>query len=197
MNKLALAFERFDSYNKQDPNEYIWERKASPQEYFLALRLYEYVLHLDPDASEELLLASRSQHIGRWEISRDQFPDGRSGYLEWRKVLAKHHADKASFILGELGYEPDVIERVQKLILKKKIKIDPDVQTLENGLCLVFLKYQYEDFFPKYSVDKMINILRKSLLKMDEKGRAEALNLKYSKEGYKLIQQALQLIEKA
>lgn len=194
MNRLSLAFESFDAYNKQDPNTYTWEGKIYPQEYFLALKLHETIVHLDSQASEELLLASRSQHIGRWEIPRDQYPDGRTGYLEWRRTLANYHADKASAILEEIGYDSSFIERVQQLILKKKIKVDPEVQTLENALCLVFLQYQYEDFFPKYSAEKIVNILRKSLLKMDEKGRAEALKLHYSAQGLKYIQEALALL---
>lgn len=194
MNRLSLAFESFDAYNKQDPNTYTWEGKIYPQEYFLALKLHETIVHLDPQASEELLLASRSQHIGRWEIPRDQYPDGRTGYLEWRRTLANYHADKASAILEEIGYDSSFIERVQQLILKKKIKVDPEVQTLENALCLVFLQYQYEDFFPKYSAEKIVNILRKSLLKMDEKGRAEALKLHYSDQGLQYIQEALALL---
>lgn len=173
---------------------YTWEGKIYPQEYFLALKLHETIVHLDSQASEELLLASRSQHIGRWEIPRDQYPDGRTGYLEWRRTLANYHADKASAILEEIGYDSSFIERVQQLILKKKIKVDPEVQTLENALCLVFLQYQYEDFFPKYSAEKIVNILRKSLLKMDENGRAEALKLHYSAQGQKYIQEALELL---
>src|SRR5690606_39025531 len=194
MNRLSLAFERFDAYNKQDPNMYTWEGKIYPQEYCLALKLHETIVHLDSQASEELLLASRSQHIGRWEISRDQYTDGRTGYLEWRRTLANYHADKASAILEEIGYDSSFIERVQQLILKKKIKVDPEVQTLENALCLVFLQYQYGDFFPKYSAEKIVNILRKSLLKMDENGRAEALKLHYSAQSQKYIQEALELL---
>lgn len=194
MNKLASAFERFDAYNQQDPNKYNWEGKTYPQEYFLARKLHKCVEYLDPQASEALLLASRCQHIGRWEIPRDRYPEGRSAYLAWRKELANFHADKASAILNEVGYDAELIEKVRELVLKKKIKLNPDVQTLENALCLVFLKYQFENFFPKYNTDKMVNILRKSLLKMDEKGRAEALKLEYSDKGFKYVQDALALI---
>lgn len=194
MNKLAIAFERFDAYNEQDPNTYTWEGRTYPQEYFLALKLHESVTSLDPQASEALLLASRCQHIGRWEIPRDRYPEGRNAYLAWRKALADFHANKASAILKEVGYDNELIEEVRKLILKKKIKLNSDVQTLENALCLVFLNYQFESFFPKYNAEKMVNILRKSLLKMDEKGRAEALKLEYSAQGLKYVQDALALI---
>lgn len=196
MIRLDLAFEKFDDYNRRDPITYTYKGEPFPQEYFLALKLHGWVEKLSMDPSEELLLASRSQHIGRWEIPRSQYPDGRTGYLNWRRDLAKFHADKAADILKRVGYSEQEIERVQELILKKKIKVDPEVQLLENALCLVFLEFQYEDFFPKYEPEKIVNILRKSLLKMDETGHQHALTLNYSKEGFAHIAAALQLISK-
>lgn len=62
--------------------------------YFLALKLHDWVMRLKPGASEPLMLASRCQHEGRWEIPRDHYPDGRIGYLTWRKELSRYHAEK-------------------------------------------------------------------------------------------------------
>ncbi len=61
-SKIESVFEQFDSYNKRDPNQFIWEGKSYPQEYFLAIKLHEWVLKLNPEPSEALLLASRCQH---------------------------------------------------------------------------------------------------------------------------------------
>jgi hypothetical protein len=193
MSKLDTAFELFDAYNKQDPRSFTWEGTTAPQEYFFAIKLYEWVLKLDPDASEELLLASRSQHIGRWEIPREDYPEGREPYLKWRKDLALHHAEIAGRLMKEAGYGEDTLERVKQIILKKRIKVDADVQTMENVLCLVFLQLQYEDFRKKYEQEpeKIINILRKSLLKMDGNGHRFALKLPYSENGLELINEAL------
>ncbi|WP_183556717.1 DUF4202 domain-containing protein [Mucilaginibacter sp. SP1R1] len=194
MNKLSAAFELFDAYNKKDPNTFTWDGLTYPQEYFLALKLYDWVNQLAPDASEELLLASRSQHIGRWEIPRNTYPEGREAYLKWRKDLAQYHAEKAAAIMEQVGYQPDQIARTKQILLKQKIKVDDDVQTMENALCLVFLQFQYEDFHPKYEAKKVINILKKSLLKMDAHGHAFALGLTYSEQGLHYIQEALKLI---
>ncbi|KAA8484114.1 uncharacterized protein DUF4202 [Arcticibacter tournemirensis] len=194
MNKLEKAFTLFDAYNKKDPNIFIWKGKTYPQEYFLALRLYEWVLKLEPNASEELLLASRSQHIGRWEMPRDSYPEGREAYLRWRRELAFFHAEKSTELMVEAGFGTETTSRVRQIILKQKIKVDHEVQTIENALCLVFLQFQYEDFYPKHSPEKVINILRKSLLKMDWKGHQHALSLKFSAEGQNYINEALKLI---
>jgi hypothetical protein len=196
MDKLHIAFDAFDNYNKQDPSVFTWEGVSYPQEYFLALKLYEWVLKLDPNASEELLLASRSQHIGRWESPRESYPMDREGYLKWRKDLAHFHADKAAEIMRSEGFGNDVIDRTRQIILKQKIKVDNEVQTMENALCLVFLQFQYEDFLHKHSPEKVVNILRKSLLKMDAHGHQFALDLNYSELGLQYINQALQLLKK-
>lgn len=194
MDKLAAAFKEFDDYNLKDPNKFIWEGTTYPREYFLSLKLYEWVNKLCPAPAEELLLASRSQHIGRWEIPRDSYPEGRDAYLKWRKDLARYHAEKCSGILTELGYPSAVIDRVQQIILKKKIKADSEVQVMENALCLVFLQYQYEEFHPLHDGDKVVTILRKSLLKMDHNGHQFALALQFSPQGLNYVQQALALL---
>jgi len=193
MDKLDTAFQLFDEYNKQDPRTFDWDGESYPQEYFFAIKLYDWVLKLEPNASEELLLASRSQHIGRWEMLRESYPEGREAYLKWRKDLAQHHVDIADKLMQEAGYSPELIERVNLILLKKRIKADPEVQTMENALCLVFLEFQYEDFRKKYEddPDKMINILFKSLLKMDGKGHDFALQLQYSEGGLAIIQHAV------
>ncbi len=194
MSKLNAAFEQFDAYNQNDPNTFTWEGKSYPQEYFLAIELYNWVNKLNANASEELLLASRSQHIGRWEIPRNTYPEGREAYLKWRKDLALYHAEKTATIMENVGYTTEQIARVRQILLKQKIKVDHDVQTMENALCLVFLQFQYEDFHPKYEADKVINILKKSLLKMDAHGHQFALMLTYSDQGLHYIQEALKLI---
>lgn len=194
MKKIEIAFEKFDQYNLQDPNLFIWEGLSSPREYFLSLKLYDWVIQLAPDAGEELLLASRSQHIGRWEIRRNSYPAGREAYLQWRRDLALYHAEKAAALLSASGYAAETISRVQQIILKKKIKVDAEVQVMENALCLVFLQYQYEDFHPGYEEEKVVNILRKSLLKMDGNGHAFALKLNFSEKGLYYVKEALKLL---
>jgi hypothetical protein len=191
MIKMEEAFLRFDSFNQLDPSEIIWNGQHYPSEYFYALRLYEWVKKLEPNASEPLLLASRSQHIGRWEIDRKTYPDGRSGYLRWRSDLAKFHAQKATGILQSLEYDNDIITRVSEIILKKKLKMDSEVQTMEDALCLVFLQFQYDDLIKKQPAEKMIAILQKTWAKMSDKGKQVAMALTYSINGQQLLEKAI------
>jgi len=187
---LTQANAAFDAINRTDPNTFTWQGKDWPRELFLAEKLTEWVLILEPAASEPLQLAARCQHIGRWQIPRRDYPEGRIGYLTWRKALAHHHADTASTLLRQLDYDDHRIERVQAILLKRGIKQDADVQVMENALCLVFLQYQFESFRQE-NEEKIVNIIQKSLLKMDEAGRQRALKLDYSPEGRAVIDEAL------
>jgi hypothetical protein len=191
MNKLEKAFELFDEYNRRSPERLTWDNQDYPVEYFYAIKLYEWVTKLDPQASESLLLAARCQHIGRWEIARNSYPDGRVGYLKWRSDLSKYHAGIAAEILASLDFDEDTITRVKQIVLKQRLKTDQEVQTMENALCLVFLQYQYDDLIAKLSEEKMIDILRKTWGKMSDPGREMALSLNYSETGRDLILKAL------
>lgn len=191
MNKLDKAFELFDNYNKQDPHVLTWEGVEYPAEYFYALQLYNWVKKLKPDASEALQLASRAQHIGRWKIPRDEYPKGKAGYYKWRTELAKFHATTARELMLKAGYEDEETKPVQHIILKENLKLDDEVQTMENALCLVFLEFQYDDFIKKHDDDMVIRILRKTWKKMSEPGRTATLSLNFNGRAKELLEKAL------
>ena len=99
--------------------------------------------------------------------------------------------EKASNILKKVGYDEDIIDRVSFLLLKKQLKKDEETQTLEDVICLVFLKYYYEPFLIKHDDDKIISILQKTWKKMSEKGHKAALDLAFSERGMELVSKAL------
>ena len=95
------------------------------------------------EASEEVQLAARCQHICRWESPRDSYEMNRTGYLLWRTELKKFHAKKAGGILKSVGYADATIEKVSFLLQKKQLKKNEDTQTLEDVICLVFLQFYF------------------------------------------------------
>src|SRR5215813_8746638 len=66
----------------------------------------------EPAASEPLTIAVRGQHIERWTSPRKASPDGRVGYLRWRKDLQEFHARRLGEIMTAAGYGADAIGRV-------------------------------------------------------------------------------------
>jgi hypothetical protein len=185
------AIRRFDEENARDPNTEIVDGAPCPRELVYARRLYDWVRKLAPNASEELLLAARSQHICRWMIPRSRYPMDRVGYLKWRNELKKFHAEKSGQILRELGYAEPAIDRVQALNLKKNFPADPESRVLEDALCLVFLQYQFADLAARTSEEKMINAVQKSWKKMTPLGREHALTLPYSDKEKNMLEKAL------
>ena len=185
------ALRRFDEANARDPNTEVIDGISRPREWLYAQRLTKWVLQLCPGASEELRLAARCQHLCRWEIPRQSHPMTRAGYLQWRAVLKKFHAQKAGDILREAGYPEDVIRRVQDLILKKHFPDNPETRVLEDALCLVFLEFQLVDLAAKTAEDKIINAIQKSWQKMTGAAQAEALKLNYGLREKNLLERAL------
>ncbi len=189
--RFEAALRRFDEENARDPNVETADGLAQPRELLYARRLTDWVLRLCPNASEELRLAARCQHLCRWQIPRSSHPMTRAGYLKWRADLKKFHAQKAGDILRELGYTEDLIRRVQDLNLKKHFPDDPEARVLEDALCLVFLQFQFAGLAAKTDEDKTINALRKSWQKMTYAARAEALKLNHAPREKALLDRAL------
>jgi uncharacterized protein DUF4202 len=190
-SRFSEAWRRFDEENGRDPNLVVVDEVAHPKELFYAERLTDWVLRLNPEASEQLLLAARSQHICRWIIPRHTYEMTRVGYLRWRSDLKQFHAAKSAEILREVGYDAELIGQVRDLNLKKNLGRDPDCQVLEDALCLVTLQHQLADLVAKTERGKMIEILRKTWKKMSPLGHEHAMTLSFSDAEKELIQKAV------
>ena len=148
-----------------------------PKELVEAERLSAWVARLEPEPSEALELASHCQHLRRWSLPRSDYPEGRIGYLTWRKALARRHADQAADILRAVGYDETLIEDVRRINLKQGLHQNADVQAMEDALCLAFLEHELDEFAGKHDDAKLIDIIRKTWRKMSERGHARALEL--------------------
>jgi len=171
---------RFDAINAQDPTQIEVDGKPQPKELIYAQRMTDMLTRYAPEASKTLQLAARAQHIQRWSSPRSDYPMTKSGYMQWRGNLKKHHASIASEVMRESGYDEDTVKQVASLLKKENLRDNTETQILEDVVVLAFLEHDLEAFVQKYSdysEEKFLTILRKSYLKMSEKGRAAALTL--------------------
>lgn len=182
-----------DAENAQDPNSEIYQSKSYPKELLYSNRMYERLMDFYPNASEEVQIASKAQHICRWKMPRESYPMDRVGYLKWREDLKKFHAQTTAEILEKAGYSPAFIDRVSFLIEKKLLKKDAETQLLEDVICLVFLEYYFDAFVQKHDREKMKNIILKTWNKMSENGHQEALKINFSDVNLQLIKDSLGL----
>jgi len=190
-SRFEATIRRFDEENSRDPNLEMIDGITRPRELVYAERLTSWMLKLCPDASEELRLAARCQHICRWKIPRGSHEMTRAGYLKWRNDLKQFHAEKVGEILRETGYPEEIVAKVQALNLKKNFPKDPDSRVLEDALCLVFLEFQFAQLAVKTTDDKMVNALRKSWNKMTPAARELARKLNYEPREKSLLERAL------
>lgn len=171
------AVSSFFATHAEDPRTVEKEGRRTPYALLYHERMKAWLRKIAPEASEELRLAVCCQHLRRWEIPRSRYPEGKLGYKKWRHDLAVFHGNEAEKVLRVAGYGDGTVERVKQLLLKKGLKTDPDVQALEDVVCLVFLETEFADFAAKHEEEKITTILRKTWLKMSQRGHREALDL--------------------
>ncbi len=191
-DRFQRAIALIDAANADDPNRVEHEGRERPAEVLYSERMSRWLDRIAPDASEGLRLAARAQHIRRWEIPRSSYPDGRVGYHRWRTRLLHFHAETAGELLARAGYDAATIERVQSLLRKERLKADPETQTLEDVICLVFLEDYFADFAGKHDEEKIVGILRKTWKKMSPRGHEEALRLELPARARALVEKALE-----
>lgn len=180
MTKFEKAFALIDEAHSQDPRQVTppttttdtTEPTPIPYELHYANKMTKYLTQRLPNASETLQLAIRAQHLRRWEVPRDTYPKTKPGYYAWRSYLQKRQAEIVQQMCLDSGYSAADAGRVAALVRKEGLKQeDEETQVLEDVACLVFLDDRFEEFERAVEEEKMVEILRKTLLKMSGVGR--------------------------
>lgn len=169
--RLAQAFAAIDAANAADPRS----EDGQPVELLYGQRMTAEQDLLYPDASEPLRIACRGQHIERWTLPRQDFPDTREGYLIWRRDQGRRHADRVAEIMAEAGYDPEDIAAAGRMLRKEGIKRDPEVQALEDVACFTFIRHYLGNFATTQKPDDLLRIVEKTARKMSPDARARAL----------------------
>lgn len=190
-DRFNAALAKIDEANEADPNRKILDGREYSKEVLYSLRMSDWLDRLAPDAAESLRLATHGQHICRWTIPRDSYPMDRAGYHRWRSDCQKMHAEKLGEIMRAVGYEESDVARVQSLVRKERLKLDPETQLLEDVICLVFLESYFADFAQQHDEAKLVDIVRKTWKKMSARGQEAALQLPMVEGARKIVEKAL------
>lgn len=190
---LASALAAIDAANSHDPNRVEIRGRTGPKEVLHAQLVTEWVQRLRPDAGDALLLAARGHHLRRWTVPRHTYPEGRAGYLRWRKDLHTQHAQELGALLADAGYDAATIANVQSLVRKDGLgrDADDDVQVLEDALCLVFLETQFAEVAARLGTDTLERVVVKTAKKMSDRGRAQIASLPLGETSRRLLDEAL------
>ena len=114
-----------------------------------------------------------------------------AGYIKWRDVMAKFHAEKTAEILAKLGYSSEQIDRVKVLIQKKGLESDPATPLLRDVSSLVFFEYDFDKFAPTQPEEKTLGIIKRTWRRMSAQGREIVRGLKLPSSTMKLVDTAL------
>ena len=173
----ALARRLIDDAHREDPSR---AADGRPAELAYADQVEKWVARIVPDAGPVLLLAARCQHLERWSVPRATYPEGKAGYLAWRRSLYVKQSERARQILLAAGVPPADAEDAATWVSKSGLKTNAGSQALEDAAVLVFLESEIGAFAEQhadYPREKFVDILRKTWRKMSPRAREFALRL--------------------
>jgi tRNAThr (cytosine32-N3)-methyltransferase len=177
MDAHARARLLIDAAHAADPQRAADGRAA---ELLYADRMEAWVERLVAPATPALRLAARAQHLERWLVPRTTFPEGRAGYLTWRRSLYTRQAERARELLLAAGIDAAEAADVATWVSKTGLRTNRSTQALEDAACLVFLENEIGAFAGRhadYPREKFVDILRKTWRKMSPAAQAAAAAL--------------------
>lgn len=172
MTPLASVLAAIDAANAADPN---LEPDRRPAALVYGERMTAELARRIPDASEHLQIAARGQHVERWKLAREAYPEGRAGYLAWRVEQGRIHAARVAGMMADAGYPQADQDRVASLLRKEALKRNPETQALEDVICFVFLRWYFAEFAARYDDLDIGRIVEKTARKMSADARRVAL----------------------
>ena len=190
MNPYENARRLIDLAHSADPHP---APDGRPAELVYADHMENWVTRVAAEPTPLLRLAARCQHLERWRVPRATFPEGKAGYLAWRKSLYTKQAERARSLLLEAGVAPTEAAEVATWVSKSGLKSNPGTQALEDAACLVFLEKEIRAFAAQhadYPREKFVDIIRKTWRKMSPRAHELAIGLNLSPEIAALVREA-------
>jgi hypothetical protein len=194
VSAYGIARQLIDAAHSADPKVV----GGQPAELVYADRMEAWLLQLAPAASELLRLAARCQHLERWTVPRNSYPEGRVGYLAWRKFLYGKQAERTRELLVQAGISSPEAEEAATWVSKTGLKTNPNTQLLEDAACLVFLENEISTFaaeHAQYPREKFITIVAKTWRKMSPAARDAAVSIDLSPAIAEIVREAVQSAE--
>ncbi|MDI5933518.1 DUF4202 domain-containing protein [Halomonas kalidii] len=180
-----------DALHAEDPRRVEVAGESLPLELWHGRRMSAWLERLMAAPDELVQLAVRAQHLQRWQVPRGDYPEGRVGYLTWRRDQGKRAGETTARVMQEAGYAAEQAERVAQMIRKQGLGRDEGTQAVEDCACLVFLENYFADFSKQVEHDHLIRIVQKTWKKMSPRAHELALGLPMAPEARALVEEAL------
>ncbi|MDW7747549.1 DUF4202 domain-containing protein [Halomonas sp.] len=191
LSPLDQTLAALDALHAEDPRRVEVDGGPVPQELWHAGRMSAWLERLHEHPDELMRLAVRGQHLQRWQVPRTDYPEGRVGYLTWRRDQGQRAGETTARLMQEAGYTAEQAERVARMIRKQGLGRDPGAQAVEDCACLVFLENYFGDFSKQIDHDHLIRIVQMTWKKMSPRAHELALALPMTAEARGLVEEAL------
>ncbi len=122
---VAAAYAAIDAANAEDPTRFVRDGVERPLAQLQGELATAWLERLDPDAGPALRIAARAHHLRRFALPRSSYPEGRSGYLVWRRDQKRAHAAALRELLTPIGIDPEVIERAGVIVQRSASEPTP------------------------------------------------------------------------
>lgn len=163
---FSAAVAAIDAANAADPTSVEVRGERAPLALTHGRLAAAWVSELVGEDDHAVLLAARAHHLRRWEVPRSSFPEGRAGYLRWRREQKARHARDVGELLAGAGYEEAFVARVQALVRRDDLATDAGAQAVEDGACLAFLETQLDGLVDRLPAERLTEVIRKTAAKM-------------------------------
>ncbi|KAA0010392.1 DUF4202 domain-containing protein [Billgrantia pellis] len=180
-----------DALHAEDPRRVEVEGESLPLELWHAGRMSAWLTRVVEAPDELTRIAVRAQHLQRWQVPRSEYPEGRVGYLTWRRDQGKRAGETTATLMEAAGYPAEQAEQAARMIRKQGLGRDAGAQAVEDCACLVFLVNYFADFSRQVERDHLVRIVQKTWGKMSPRARELALTLPMSDEARAVVEEAL------
>ncbi len=164
--ELDALYGAIDEVNSHDPNAIDWHGVSVARALLQGQRATVWLPKVAEAPSIALSVAARAHHLARWKIERSSYPDGRAGYLRWRKANKTASAELLATTLAPLDVAPDIVRRAVDLVQRIGLGTDPEAQAIEDVACLVFLETDYVALLQRLGATSTAGAVHKTLKKM-------------------------------
>lgn len=164
------------------------------EESLYAIRMLDQLRKYYPQANQLLEISALAHHLKRWEIARSLYPMDKQGYFQWRRHVAKHQLAQLTEVLEKESIAKDEQEAILSYLKKENIKKFEEAQIIEDVACMVFVHFYLESFAAPHDEQKVVDIVRKTMLKMSQRAIGETAQLPLSENVKRYVGQAVQLL---
>jgi hypothetical protein len=166
-NKACLAINEVHS---KDVNNEFEAGVEIPAELIYSERMLKVLTEFSADADYKMKLAAQCQHFERWGVARSLFPMDKKGYYQWRKAVLDYQLTRMSEELTSCDIAQNDIHDISDILINRGKNEHLDGQTLEDVACIVFVEWYLPAFAAKHEPEKVIDIVKKTIKKISEKG---------------------------